>query len=465
MQVSLIAQDFVRSLSSQAILDIAARRMEHIAARKRQKIFEFRGAALAVQSCTEREVILSGPARSAKTFGVLYKFHRLAEDYAGARLLVIRQTRESLTESALVTFEQEILPPGHFALTGIQRQNRHSYVYANGSEIIVAGFRQSTRDQTARIMSTAYDAIFVNEVNELLEEQYQQLTTRLSHFVTPYQQIVGDMNPPQPLHWIWRREKAGKLRLFQSGLQDNPKWWDESASDWTAEGREVVARLSSLTGVLRDRLYLGKSVMAEGLVYGDVWEDGALGGNVSEEAEYIAGAGPVLWFVDDGYSAGGAPHSAGIDPQTGEYVSDAHPRVILFAQVKPDGHVDVFDESYACLKLSNVHIEEAQARGYPEPDYAVHGPGTAEIRGRLTDAGIAPRGCQAKVEESVKELRAAIASDANGWRRVRVHPRCRHLRAEMLSYAYEPGSEKPVKQYDHGPDALRGGIWTLRFER
>jgi len=128
--------------------------------------------------------------------------------------------------------------------------------------------------------------------------------------------------------------------------------------------------------------------------------------------------------------------------------------------------VDIFDESYACQKLSNVHIDEAKAMSYPAPEYAVHGPGTAEIRGRLFDADVAPRMCSAKVEESIKELRSSLAVDVNGVRRVRVHPRCRHLRAEMATYAWEPGgTEKPVKQFDHGPDALRYGVWVLRYER
>ena len=408
--------------------------------------------------------MLSGPARSSKTFGVLYKFHTLAQAYPGARMLFIRQTRESLTDSALVTFEQDVVGVGHPILSGASRSSRHSYLYPNRSEIIIGGFRQSQRDQTAKIMSTEYDMIFVNEASELLEAQWQQLTSRLSHFVTPYQQIIGDMNPPAPLHWIWRREKSGKTALLRAELTDNPRWWD--GQEWTPEGQQVYATLSSLTGVLKDRLFFGLSVAAEGLVYGDVWADGPLGGNVTEEAEYVKDGGEIMWAVDDGYSAGSAPGSRGLDPDTGEYVGDAHPRAILYVQQKPDGHLDVFNEFYACLKLSDDHFREALDRGYPAPAFAVHGPGQAEIRGRLYAANIPPRQSTAKVDESIKEMRAALAPDMNGWRRVRVHPRCRHFRAEMASYAYEPGSsEKPVKMYDHGPDAGRGLIHVLRFER
>lgn len=426
---------------------------------------ELRGASLALQSCEAREVILSGPARSSKTFGVLYKFHRAAQAVPGARLLFIRQTRESLTDSALVTFEQDVVGAGHPILSGARRESRHSYIYPNGSEIIVAGFKQYSKDQTSKVMSTEYDGIFVNECNELLESQWEQLTTRLTHFKTPYPQIVGDMNPPAPLHWTWRRINANKLTVFNAGLQDNPRWWDKAMQTWTSEGQQVYSTLDSLTGILRDRLFLGKSVATEGLVYGDVWDDGSLTGNVTEAAEYEANAGPVYWFIDDGYSAGSAPNTRGLDPHTGYYVADAHPRVIFFMQHKADGHLDVFGESYACKKLSDEQITEALALPYPAPDMVTHGPGSAEIRGRLFEASLVPHQCTAKVEESIQELRNALAIDANGWRRVRVHPRCKHLRAEMATYAYESGTDKPVKQYDHGPDALRYGIFILRFER
>jgi len=73
--------------------------------------------------------------------------------------------------------------------------------------------------------------------------------------------------------------------------------------------------------------------------------------------------------------------------------------------------------------------------------------------------------CTEQVDTTIKELRAWLAKDSNQVRRVRVHPRCRHLRAEMLSYAYDPQTQRPIKRFDHGPDALRGLCWMLRLRR
>lgn len=423
---------------------------------------ELRGASSQMfNDSASPEIILSGAAGTGKSFACLWKLHYIASRYAGARCLIVRKTRESLTESALVTFESQVLPPE--MNSGVDRASRRVYAYENGSEIIVAGLTQSRIDQRAKVMSTEYDLIYAQEAIELSQDDWEKLTTRLRNGVVPYQQIIGDTNPDSPLHWIWARGQSGRTLLLNSEHKDNPRLFD--GTNWTAYGAEYLARLDRLTGVMRSRFRDGQWVQASGLIYGDVWSDGPDNGNVTEAAEYMPNNGYIAWAVDDGYSAGSMPETRGLDPITGHYVADAHPRVILFCQVRDNGQIAIFDESYACLKLSNVHIAEALQAGYPEPDLAVHGPGAAEIRGRFFEAGITPRQSTAKVDESIKEMRAALAQDENGFRRVIVHPRCRHFRAEMSAYVYEQGTETPVKQYDHGPDAARGLLHVLRFER
>jgi hypothetical protein len=113
--------------------------------------------------------------------------------------------------------------------------------------------------------------------------------------------------------------------------------------------------------------------------------------------------------------------------------------------------------------LSDIHVTEVMALPYPRPEYAVVDKSAAELKGRLHAAQIYTRNGPADVEESIKELRRALALDANGRRRVRVHPRCRNLRAEMASYRRDANG-KIVKAFDHSVDALRYGVWTRRYE-
>ena len=195
---------------------------------------------------------------------------------------------------------------------------------------------------------------------------------------------------------------------------------------------------------------------AAGLVY-DVWSDGPAGGNVTEGAEYIEGGGPLYWACDDGYAGER-------DPRSGHFSADSHPRVFLLVQERADGRLCVFAEDYRIKALSDAHISDIAALDYPAPDYVALDSSAAELRGRLQLAGYYTRGKPAKVDESIKATRRMLAADANGWRRILVHPRCTHLRAEMASYRYDPQSGVPITQFDHGPDALRYLAWTKRHE-
>lgn len=193
---------------------------------------------------------------------------------------------------------------------------------------------------------------------------------------------------------------------------------------------------------------------AAGLVY-DVWSDGPDDGNVTESAEYDPNGGPVLWCCDDGY------HGQ-LDSQTNQYSADSSPRVFLLVQERDDGALAVFAESYAVKLLPEAHIEQVQGLGYPDPDYAVVDSAAAELRGRLQSIGIGTYGKPNDIAESIKVTRRFLAPDANGKRRLIVHPRCVHLRYEMASYRNNDKGE-PIDSQNHGPDAIRYLCHKLRL--
>lgn len=267
-------------------------------------------------------------------------------------------------------------------------------------------------------------------------------------------------------HQHWQQGRAGTngyttiFLPWQANPARGPGWRDQRLAE-TADAGEVYREYPEND--------IEAFTHAAGLIY-EVWRDGPEDGNVTEAADYEPGAGPVYWALDDGYSAGSAGKTAGINRELGMYAADAHPRVFLLCQQKPDGHLDVFAEHYACLVLSDQHIETVKhlpddVHPYPEPDFVVHGPGAAEIRGRIQAAGFYVQQNTANVDESIKVMRDWLAADRNGWRRCRVHPRCVQLRKEMAAYRKEADSEKPIKAFDHGPDALRGLTWILRGTR
>jgi phage terminase large subunit len=152
--------------------------------------YEIRGAAEKAWRCKDAEVLVDGPAGTGKTTGLLLKALAVSEKYPGARILLVRKTRASMTQSVLVTLEDKLLGPGHPLIGNVKRENRTSYRHPNGSTIVIGGL-----DNVDRVMSTDYDMIIVFEATEISEHEFETLTPRLRNHVVPYQQMIMDCNP------------------------------------------------------------------------------------------------------------------------------------------------------------------------------------------------------------------------------------------------------------------------------
>lgn len=396
-----------------------------------------------------RVVLLTGSAGGGKSRVAGEKLHAYCQRYPGAFALVVRKTRASMTKGTVLFLKRTVIGDDP-RVEHVKSEDL--FYYRNGSILAYLGLEDEAQRERLKSIGPkgGVDIVWGEEATELEEADHNALLGRLRGTAAPWRQILYTCNPDAPTHWIKRRLiDGGEARVYYSRAADNP----HNPADY-------LDTLNSLTGIEDARLNRGQWAQAQGVVYAE-WLDAGDGSNVTAAAEYDPDGGPIYWFMDDGYSAGSSPASGGRDAQ-GWFVADSHPRVFLLAQARPDGRLHIFAESYACLRLSDEHIAEALALPYPRPQYVVHGPGSAEIRGRLFAAGLTPTQSTANVEESIKELRRRVAPDKNGVRLVLVHPRCTHFRREMASYAYDPATGKPVKQYDHGPDALRGGVWVLR---
>lgn len=86
----------------------------------------YRGSNAELIRTRAPEVILSGPAGTGKSLAALHKVHYCAVKYPGMRALVARKTRESLTQSVLVTFEEKVMSPpwNRRVAAGMQRRVR-----------------------------------------------------------------------------------------------------------------------------------------------------------------------------------------------------------------------------------------------------------------------------------------------------------------------------------------------------
>lgn len=212
---------------------------------------------------------MDGPAGTGKTRIVLERQHLIQTMYPGARGLILRKYRSSMNETCLQVLDKEVFADKdgrayqdapHWA------ERDQKYIYDNGAEIIVAGM-----DDPTKVMSSQYDWFYWNELIEGKEAEWMAVMSRLRNGRVPYQQAIGDTNPGPPQHWILSREKSGKLLRLPTTHKDNPVYWNAKKKKWTAKGQAYVNGIlrDSLTGTTRDRLYDGRWVSAEGLVYPD----------------------------------------------------------------------------------------------------------------------------------------------------------------------------------------------------
>jgi PBSX family phage terminase large subunit len=424
-----------------------------------QRAYVPRGAALALFYDRSPEVVLEGPAGTGKSRGLLEKAHLCAEKYAGCRILLVRKTRESMTESVLVTFEEKVLPEGHPAGFGPLRRNRQAYDYPNGSTIVVAGLIASGKDQRAKVMSTEYDMILVFEATELSEHEYEQLTSRLRNGVMPYQQILADCNPDAPTHWLHQRCDAGAAAVHFSRHEDNPVLHD--GTDWTAAGRAYLGVLDRLTGARRERLRFGRRAAAEGLVY-----DG-----FDHRVHLLPADFPILpeWsrvrVIDFGFT---------------------NPFVCLWFALDGDGRAYRYREIYMTQRTVAEHMATIQRverwfleDGSVNPDrerivssIADH---DAEDRQTLARGGIGTIPAYKAVGRGIQAVQARLAVAGDG------KPRLFFLRDALIErdqklvdakkpwcteqefdgYRWPQGQdgkplkEEPIKEHDHGMDAVR----------
>jgi PBSX family phage terminase large subunit len=354
--------------------------------------------------------------------------------YDGMRAAIVRKTRSSMTESVLVTFESKVMREGDPIADGASRPQRHSYIYPNKSEVVVAGM-----DNPAKIMSTEYDLIAVFEATELEENDWETLTTRLRNGVMPYQQILGDCNPAHPSHWLNQRCIVGKTMRLLSRHEDNPS---VTAS--------YLQTLRNLTGARRDRLYGGKWVAQEGMVYEEFNPKIHLIDSMPAGWE----AWPKYRSVDFGFT---------------------NPFVCQWWALDPDGRLYMYREIYRTRRLVEDHARHIIELSEGERIIATLADHDAEDRATLAKHGVPTDPARKTISRGIQAVQARLRPAGDGKPRIFF---LRNALAEVddalveakLPYATDqefenyvwpkgkdgkPEKEMPVDAYNHGMDAAR----------
>lgn len=393
------------------------------------------GAALQMFTCKAPEVLMSGPAGTGKSRGLLENIHALCEKYDGSRHLILRKTRTSLTNTTLVTYNQIVLPFNHAEV------NYQGAFYPNRAQIDFGGM-----DKASKIMSSEYDTINYFEATEATEDDWETLSTRLRWNHMPYQRLAGDCNPSYPTHFLKRRANNGQIVMLESRHEDNPALWN--GKDWTEKGRAYISKLDALTGVRYLRLRKGIWAAAEGVVYDGY--DAAI--HLIDRIE-IPRSWPRVWSIDFGY--------------TNPFVFQAWAR-------DPDGRWFRYREIYRTQTLVEDHARAIRAACLGEPNpLAIVCDHDAEDRATLErHLGLATVPAYKAIAMGVQAVQKRLRVAGDG------KPRLFFLRDSLverdtaLDEAHHPASTEeeidsyvwpttsgrrdvPVDKDNHGMDAMR----------
>lgn len=347
-------------------------------------VFELRGANLAVQTMQDEEILLVGAAGTGKTLAWLTKIHKIATDYKGARIAIVRKVRADLAQTVLVTFERDVLGFDNPICVGVRRENRQSYRYPNGSEIVVGGM-----DRPGKILGGEYHIIFLNEAVEFTLTDWEFFVMRLGRDeLVPFSQIIADTNPSYPTHWLKQRCDTGTTKLLNSFHTDNPAYWSDTLKDWTERGKKyVLGKLGRLSGVRKQRFLEGKWAQSEGAVY-DEWNEAIhLIDHFDTPAEWRR-----IRVIDFGYG---------------------NPFVCQWWAIDPDGRMYLYREIYKTKRIVEDHAKDINRLSEGENIEVTIADHDAEDRATLERHGISTLAAKKNIKDGIElgKERLRVAGD------------------------------------------------------
>lgn len=216
-----------------------------------------------------RELMVGGPAGTAKTHHVVMKAHKLACNYPKSVGVFVRKVKETIKRTVIPTYYDVL---GYDAMVdksqfvkGIGGTRPEEFRYSNGSIIYCIGL-----NDPKQLDSLQMDWFCGNQCEEFDEDDWQLLVTRNSGDNMPYRIGFGDCNPSFPTHFLCPYEENENrregIRYIETIHENNPAYyWDD---EWTKLGEDyVLGDLETLTGLRYDRYRLGLWRAPEGAVF------------------------------------------------------------------------------------------------------------------------------------------------------------------------------------------------------
>ena len=405
-------------------------------------------------------VIADGSIRSGKTLSMSLSYVMWAmETFDGENFIMAGKTIGSFRRNVVTPLKIMLRSRGYEVedsrsenILTIFKGDRFNYFH------IFGGKDEGSQDLVQGL--TAAGAFF-DEVALMPESFVNQATGRCS---VDGSKLWFNCNPDGPMHWFklkWIDKNALGMaedeierRRAQGEELKNLLYLHFTMDDNLSLSDKIKARYKSwYTGVFYLRYILGLWAVAEGLIYTSFTDD-----NLYDDEDM-----PV-WLKST------AVRTISIDYGTHN--------PCVFLEIWDDGETLWVDNEYRWDSTSDIarrradpqktdaeYADDLQAFMGDRPDQqcmVVVDPSAASFITELRGRGIYVKPADNTVEDGIRVVSSMFAQ-----RKIRVNrKRCQGLRTELLSYVWddkaaERGEDKPVKQRDHGPDALRYYTYTV----
>lgn len=286
-----------------------------------------------------------------------------------------------------------------------------------------------------KIRGVTLHGAYMDEITLSPQPFFVMLLSRLS---APGAKLFGTTNPDSPRHWL----KVEYLDNPALDIYRNTFLLDDN----TTLPPEYIENLKlEYTGVFYRRFILGEWVAAEGAIYPmfDIKR------HVSDDAPRMR----MTWLAAD--------------------IGHTNPTAFLRLGAGEDGRIWVLDEYYHQVSAGTPAKSPKQyardmiafSQQWPTPpDVVVIDPAAEGFILQLKeDSNLRIRPANNAVLKGIQLVASAIDAGV-----LMIRPRCRHLIDELMGYSWDPkaqerGEDKPIKQNDHGCDAVRYGL--MAYER
>ena len=371
---------------------------------------------------------LEGSVRSGKTYSSLILWALwLATRPASGKYLMVGKT--------LTTLKRNCLEP---LLSLLGEDNMRFSIPAKravilGRNIDLEGASDARSEE--KIRGITLHGAYMDEITLSPQPFFVMLLSRLS---APGAKLFGTTNPDSPRHWL----KVEYLDNPALDIYQNKFLLDDN----TTLPPEYIENLKlEYTGVFYRRFILGEWVAAEGAIYPmfDVKK------HVSDKVPRMR----MTWIAAD--------------------IGHTNPTAFLRLGAGEDGRIWVLDEYYHQVSAGTPAKSPKQyardmiafAQKWPSaPDVVVIDPAAEGFILQLKeDSNLRIRQANNAVLKGIQLVSSALDAGA-----LMITPRCNHLIDELMGYSWDPkaqehGEDKPIKQNDHGCDAVRYGL--MAYER